>query len=169
MEGIDDAPPTPLPPVSQEKNIGTKTPTTETWSTVLGRKERRKKNKERSAAKRDVGPSVAVLGQPGNQRVKDAQAGNKTQKKVTRKPPRTAAVTLTCPPDQYAATMRKAREIIDLDEIEIKSLKPKRAVTGALVLEVPGPGREEKAVTLRNRMEEALAQMERVRVARPVK
>lgn len=65
--------------------------------------------------------------------------------------------------------MRKARETIDLDEIEIKSLKPKRAVTGALVLEVLGPGREEKAITLRNRMEEALAQMEGVRIARPVK
>lgn len=88
------------------------------------------------------------------------------QKKTRRRPPRTATVTITCPPDQYAAAMRKAREAINLKKLGIKSLRPKRAITGTLVLEIPGPDGVKKATTLREKMEIALSDMEG---ARPVK
>lgn len=94
---------------------------------------------------------------------------NSNPQKKTRRPPRTATVTITCPPDQYAAAMRKAREAINLEKLGIKSLRPKRAITGALVLEIPDPDGVKKATTLREKMEIALSDMEGVRVARPVK
>lgn len=95
---------------------------------------------------------------------------NKNDKKMlTKRGPRTAAVTLTCPPDSYADAMRTAREKIDLKEIGISALRPKRAVTGAIVLEIPGPDGENKATILRDKMEEALAGMQGVRVAKPTK
>lgn len=65
--------------------------------------------------------------------------------------------------------MRVARERIDLKELGIQSLRPKRAATGAIVLEVPGPNGAEKAETLRERMAAALQDMEGVKVARPTK
>lgn len=95
--------------------------------------------------------------------------GAQSRKAPKRRPPRTAAVTLTCPPDGYAEAMRVAQGAIDLHELGIKELRPKRAATGAIVLEVPGPNGAERAAVLKSRMEEALKDMEGVRVARPVK
>lgn len=59
-----------------------------------------------------------------------------------RKMPKTAAVVLTCPPGQYDATMREAKEKIDLEECGIEKGKGpgiKRAITGALAFEFAGP------------------------------
>lgn len=91
------------------------------------------------------------------------------KKPPRRRPPRTAAVTLTCPPDSYAEAMRVARQKVNLRDIGIQALRPKRAATGAIILEVPGPDGADKAAVLRDKMEEALREMEGVRVARPVK
>lgn len=65
--------------------------------------------------------------------------------------------------------MRVAQEAINLQELGIAELRPKRAATGAIVLEVPGPNGAERASALKERMENVLKGMERVRVARPVK
>lgn len=81
-----------------------------------------------------------------------------------KRPPRTAAVTLTCPPDQYARAMRVAREKINLEDLGINTIKPRRAATGGLVLEISGPDGKEKAISLKEKMEEALQDMEGVRV-----
>lgn len=62
-----------------------------------------------------------------------------------------------------------AQEAIDLKDLGIEELRPKRAVTGAIVLEVPGPNGAEKASALKQKMEEVLKDQEGVRVARPVK
>ncbi|EFN85901.1 hypothetical protein EAI_08252, partial [Harpegnathos saltator] len=62
----------------------------------------------------------------------------------------------------------KLRAEIDLLALGISGLRPKRAVTGALILEVPGEGGAERAQKLVPLMEAALAGSG-VRVARPVR
>lgn len=101
--------------------------------------------------------------------VPPSRGTTRNDKAPKRRPPRTAAVTLTCPPEGYAEAMRVAQGAINLKELGIKELRPKRAATGAIVLEVPGPNGAERASVLKDRMEEALKDMEGVRVARPVK
>lgn len=109
-------------------------------------------------------PTIKNGGKPGK-----GIPGGKAQATTKRRPPRTAAVTLTCPPDRYAEAMRVVREQISLRELGIDALRPKRAATGALVLEISGPNGAERAVALRDKMAEALKNMEGARVARPVK
>lgn len=113
---------------------------------------------------------------PNNKPSKDEKMGGALKKEnqngkepPKRKPPRSAAVTLTCPPDKYAEAMKIARENINLKELGIPALRPKRATTGAIILEVPGPNGAERALALKDKMAEALKTMEGVRVARPVK
>lgn len=45
----------------------------------------------------------------------------------------------------------------------------KKAATGAIILEIPGPNGGEKVTALRDKMAEALKDIEEVRVARPIK
>lgn len=84
-----------------------------------------------------------------------------------RRPPRTAAVVLTCPLDGYADAMRRATQQIELKEIRIGSMKPKKAATGALILEIKEG--KEKATILRDKMKKVLLDMEGVRVSCPSK
>lgn len=97
------------------------------------------------------------------------QERTRTRRTARRRPPRAAAVTLTCPPDKYSEVMEKARAEINLDEIGITALRPKRARTGALVLEVPGPEGVSRAKALKDKLQNAVGDMEGVKVARPVK
>lgn len=64
--------------------------------------------------------------------------------------------------------MRSARATITLEELGIPDVRAKRAITGALLLEISGKGCEEKADQLFARMIEVLKE-EEVRVARPVR
>jgi len=86
-----------------------------------------------------------------------------------RKPPKTAAVQVTCPPGQYAETMRLARERVDIRGLGIPELRPRRARTGALLLEVPGADGGTKAGALAEKLRVALGDREGVTVSRPVK
>lgn len=132
------------------------------WTEVVGR---RAKKKPSSAS---THPSAKQEGPRTRARGALAQAkpgGNNP----TRRVPRTAAVMLTCPHGGYAEAVRVARSKIDLREMGIHSLRPKKAATGAMILEIPGPNGVEKAKALHTRMEEALTGMEGVRVSRPVK
>ncbi|XP_032690682.1 uncharacterized protein LOC116853647 [Odontomachus brunneus] len=65
--------------------------------------------------------------------------------------------------------MRRARGQIDLGELGIGDLRTRRAVTGALVLEIPGPEGHARANTLANKMAALFADKEDVRIARPTK
>lgn len=62
-----------------------------------------------------------------------------------------------------------AREQIKLEDIGIQTLRLRKAITGALLLEITGPDGREKAILLNKKMEEALKNMEGVKVARPEK
>lgn len=140
-----------------------KQPPKEEWRTVVGRKERKKPPPPTVAR-----PPPAGAGQGALQTVRKGKE-QKRNKTTRRKPPRTAAVALTCPPNGYTEAMGMVRKGIDLREIGIQSLRPKRAATGAIILEVPGPDGAKKAETLREKMATVLKDIEGVKVARPVK
>ncbi|KOC58580.1 hypothetical protein WH47_09096, partial [Habropoda laboriosa] len=84
--------------------------------------------------------------------------------------PRSAAVTLTVAPGgetTYAGILATAREKIKLQDLGIPEVRPRRARTGGIILEVSGPGREEKAEALAVRLREVL--QDKARVAHPSK
>lgn len=149
-------------------------PGSEAWTEVKNRKKKPKK-----ASLTESRAPITVAGRAktrvtaakpvATKRAEGKGEGTLEKKVPKRKPPRTAAVTLTCPPGEYAEAMKIVRGKINLTEIGIESLRPKRAATGAIILEVPGPDSSEKASVLRDKMEEALQNMEGVKVARPTK
>lgn len=65
--------------------------------------------------------------------------------------------------------MRTVREKIQLEDLGIEELKPRKAITGALILEIHGPNGRDKAIALKEKMEEALIDMEGTKVTRPEK
>jgi len=65
--------------------------------------------------------------------------------------------------------MRAAREKIPLEQLGITELRPRRALTGALILEVVGDKEGVKANSLAERLSEALAGKEGVTINRPYK
>ncbi|XP_020297222.1 uncharacterized protein LOC109861820 [Pseudomyrmex gracilis] len=64
--------------------------------------------------------------------------------------------------------MAKARAAINLADYGIAGLRPKRAITGGLILEVPGENGAERADALAKAMSALFAEDE-TRVSRPVK
>lgn len=142
--------------------FGTQTPNLELWSTVVGRK---------AVKKPTVTPATKQVG--GQQKGKPPGNSNGEVKRVKttlpKKRPRTAAVMLSCPPGQFSEAMRVARECVKIEDLGIREMRPKRAATGAMLLEIPGPDGAEKASVLKDRMAEALREMEGIKVTRPVK
>jgi len=88
---------------------------------------------------------------------------------ITRKAPKSAAVIITCSEGDYAEVMRQARANIKPKELGIKKIRPKRARTGALFLEIPVPDNNGAADALTIQMRQALANKKEVYVSRPVK
>ncbi|XP_011878926.1 PREDICTED: uncharacterized protein LOC105568124 [Vollenhovia emeryi] len=83
--------------------------------------------------------------------------------------PRTQAVTLTCPPETYAEGMRLVKSQINLEELGIDTLRPRRAQTGAIILEISGENAKEKADSLADKMRAVIGDREGVKVTRPAK
>ncbi|XP_077265670.1 uncharacterized protein LOC143899324 [Temnothorax americanus] len=84
-------------------------------------------------------------------------------------PPKTAAVTITVPggsPASYAEVLRTARERVSLADLGVAGLSCRRAITGGLVIEVPGDEQGEKADLLARQVSAAL-EGSGVRVSRP--
>jgi len=67
-----------------------------------------------------------------------------------------------------AEILKVVKERIDFKEMWIEYLRPKRAVTGALILEVPGEGSSPKADNLAAKLSQVVGELG-VKVARPVK
>jgi len=66
---------------------------------------------------------------------------------LPRKPPRAAAVVLTCGEGGpfYAEALRKARERISLADLNIERTRIRKAATGAVLIEIPGEETKAKA------------------------
>ncbi|XP_039302116.1 uncharacterized protein LOC120357002 [Solenopsis invicta] len=84
------------------------------------------------------------------------------------KPP-TAAVVTWADPGAYAQVLKTAREKVDRSTLRIEDLRPRRAVTGALILEVRGVVNGTKADALAEGIRAALSSSDDVKVARPCK
>lgn len=145
------------------------------WAKVVGRKAKAAATKKAAAAKPPLANTsggagkTATKGQEGGK----GQKGQKAQPKKPRpaRPPRMVAITLTAVGEgegALAKAMAKVRRELVLEDFGIAELRPKRAMTGGLVLEVPGPEGAPKADKLARRMEEVLEGTD-VRVARPRK
>ncbi|XP_039303448.1 uncharacterized protein LOC120357344 [Solenopsis invicta] len=99
---------------------------------------------------------------PGNASGEKNDAGPARATKI--RPPTTAAVTVTCAdPAAYAQVLKTARERVNLTSLGIEDLRPRRAVTGALILEVKGADNATKADALAEGIREALGDREDVR------
>lgn len=173
-------PPPGAPPTPQARKgpQGTAPPpqVAEEWAQVVGRKERRKASYAAKAAQAPPPPAPQV---PRKRALEGARGGAaQQQQKAKAKPkpklPRTptaSAITLTRPEGCELGldkAMEMLRSSIKLEDFGISGLRPKRAVTGALLLEVPGDGGAAKAEALASRMTEVLAGTG-VKVTRPVK
>ncbi|CAG4916804.1 unnamed protein product [Colias eurytheme] len=90
------------------------------------------------------------------------------------KAPRSAAVVLTIPTEAqtsgvtYATAIQEARSKIDLKEAGIECVKFRQAVTGATVIQISGPGSNEKADLLSDKLK-TLFKNKNIKVSRPVK
>jgi len=100
-------------------------------------------------------------------------ASSKTSKagravaRARRRLPRSAAVLLTAPTGQYSEAMSRAKKEISLEALGISSLRTRSALTGALLLEIPGVDNEAKADALASQMRRALDGMDGVSISRP--
>lgn len=83
-------------------------------------------------------------------------------------PPNTAAVSVTWTNRKsYAEVMRLARD--KLESLRIEDLRPRKAVTGAQILEIRGSDNVEKADVLANELREVMAHQGDVKIACPSK
>ncbi|XP_045496920.1 uncharacterized protein LOC123695199 [Colias croceus] len=88
--------------------------------------------------------------------------------------PRSAAVVLTIPSEAqtsgvtYATAIQEARSKIDLKESGIECVKFRQAVTGATIIQISGPGSDEKADLLSVKLK-TLFKDKNIKVSRPVK
>ncbi|KMQ92578.1 gag-pol polyprotein [Lasius niger] len=89
-------------------------------------------------------------------------------KAATRRPPKTAAVMIVSREEgfSYAEALKKARESISLDQLEIDRTKIRRAANGGILIEVLGPGGAGKALVLKDKLHEIL--QDKAVVSRPV-
>jgi len=173
-------PNTPLPPPTQSsrQNKPTSGPSREVhtpqkredqpeWTRVIGRKEQR-----RTKTMDNMKPNAQTQARGNTQKAVHLQQQGKevpkTKAKIKR-PPRTAAIVITSRDGSYADIMKKARSQISPEEFGAKDIKPRRARTGALLLEIPGPDNEKIADNLAQKMREILNGQEGVVISRPIK
>lgn len=91
------------------------------------------------------------------------------KRKRRRRPPRTEAIAISCPPDTRHELMRTARSNIDLAELNIPAVAPRKGFNGNLLLEIPGSERDRKADALARKLQDLFFGMEGVKVSRPRK
>ncbi|KMQ89094.1 gag-pol polyprotein [Lasius niger] len=132
------------------------------WAMVVRREAAQKEKKAAQAA---------TQGKAANAEKKRPPSASKPKNETkARREPKTAAVTVTCPPGQYEETMREARMKINLASLDIKEgVKIRRAITGALIFEVPGKNGNALADKLARNLKKVFAGRDNFRVDRPTK
>ncbi|CAG9557954.1 unnamed protein product [Danaus chrysippus] len=155
--------PLPLPPPSRE----------ETWTEVTKKKKKGKKAQETRRTQTRQQPNTGrKQSRPKGQA---REASRRPPPKTKLKTPRSAAVVITLSDDAaakgvtYASILKEAQAKVDLKEtIGIESVKFRRAVTGATILQIPGAGNDPKADLLADKLREAVGG-DCIRISRPVK
>lgn len=162
-------------------------PAADNWARVVGRQARRK-----SADPASVPVSQSSLPPPRRARVvpgNDAGSRRVVQSSTSRPsasecrrsaklsalgrvPPR-AAVSLSVGTGGAgvipSALFAEARRTFDVRELGIEKVRPRMGISGALLLEIPGPDGAGKADALATKLRELFARRPGVRVGRPVK
>ncbi|EZA57983.1 hypothetical protein X777_02030 [Ooceraea biroi] len=136
----------------------------ERWVDVVGRRERR-------ATKKAVRPPSAPKTPATKAAPKKGQTKGDPVKAKLPKLPRTAAVRLTAlsgKQEDLAEAITLAKQQILLEALGITEDKSKRAVTGGLIMQIPGQDAAAKADAFASKLEELLKE-KGVRVARPSK
>nr|XP_012230111.1 PREDICTED: uncharacterized protein LOC105676641 [Linepithema humile] len=151
-----------LPRQQQRQQRSAQAPpsSTDNYARVLGRRERAKAAQTAKATQAAKKPQ-------GKEKGPTKPAPSNAPK--TRRPPKNAAITVTCSRGEYARVMREARGKIDLGGLGIGEIKFGTARTGATLLEVPGPDSSKKADALAEAHRKAFQGKEGVRVERPIK
>ena len=143
----------PAAPSGSEHTAGS----AETWSQVVGRKARKKTSAPNALQPRRATP---------------APPSTRGKAPVPSKLPNTAAVVITVAEGaelSYAAVMRAAKERVNLSDCGVTTgLRLRRAQTGGMILQIPGPENVAKADNLATKLREALSDLA-VQVSRPVK
>lgn len=121
----------------------------ETWSKVIGRKERRQNSKEESHKKAG--------------KIKEADKVKK------RKPLRTSAVVITTGDNNtsYSEILAWARQSVKLNKEEMNTLSTKRSATGGILLEIRGNRNKEIAEKLAESLRIDLSKYRNVRIHKP--
>lgn len=116
-----------------------------TWTTVI----KRRRNKKKSTSE-----SISARPKPAPAAARSLLAVSVKK----RRPPRTAAVTITGVSGEfsYAVALLKAREEIPLLELGIESSKIRRAANGGRIIEIHGPDGARKADDLATRLRSIL-------------
>ncbi|XP_018404617.1 PREDICTED: uncharacterized protein LOC108781200 [Cyphomyrmex costatus] len=102
------------------------------------------------------------------------QGAKSSEKETTvisrRRAPRSAVVQISCRGEvSYAEAMKFAKQNIKVEEFGIDDLRPRKARTGALLLEIPGVEGSKKADALANKMRQIFSGQENILVSRPEK
>lgn len=89
---------------------------------------------------------------------------------LRRKVPRTTAVAITCLDERisYADILKKAREKVSLQALNIDSANIKRSMTGGVIIEIADDEEGGKADGLKEKLCEAL-ESSKIRISRPMK
>ena len=137
-------------------------PTPETWTKMLGRKEKKR-------AVRDV---VKPQRQPQSQGGKPSTNKHGREKPGSVKVLRRSAVTLTTAPDSettYAEVMNRAKENLNLSDAGIPDVRIRRSLEGGIILEIPRKDNITKANDLAGRFKVPSPSEDEVRICRPIK
>lgn len=129
------------------------------WTTVIDSGKRIKGRKKAAIAE----------GKRGSEAPNTKNTYKKTKGKI--KLPRSAAVIITPNAEKgviRAEVMREARSKIKLEDLGIEYIRPKIAVTGAVILEIPGEAGTSKVDGLASKLREVFGE-DKARVTRPVK
>ncbi|XP_018405959.1 PREDICTED: uncharacterized protein LOC108782238 [Cyphomyrmex costatus] len=126
----------------------------EKWSQIIGRRSKNKASAISTPKKEtDVSLSRSVRRAP-----------------PLRRAPRIAAVQISCRGDfTHVQAMSLAKQKIDLGALGIEDIRPRKARTGVLLLEIPGTDGTRKANILANQMRDVLREHEDVLITRPEK
>lgn len=146
-----------------------------TWSQVAGRNRGKKDRKAGMTRNKEIPPTIQ-----GRSKDKGMEMGVRGQSSRTeppsgrpirssKRPPKTAAVMLTCPEGQYAETIKRIRDSVQLEELGIQNVRPRRAITGAMIYEIGGEAANEKAYKLATKIRQATGEIEGVKVTVPTK
>lgn len=143
-----------IPPrnfASTKEMTGAEREMVDEWRTVAGKKGKRRGK---------------IKGKGNMQKVREGMASSNLGQTKVRKPPRTAAVTITTQEGiSYAEILRKAREKISLQDVGIEVSKIRKGINGGLIIEIPGNDSTQKANILATKLKDILP--EQVKINRP--